>query len=624
MNATGKLLIVLTIFLIALVAWSVYLGFTGSPFDDLPPNELRAYRLRAWIEPFFELLPVAVISAIVITFSLAVTVYDLGGEGTIINRTTGSLMVVLVLGMLNAFWVLFLDPQLSTRIEEIRHRGEFIRQLESDIRRDMAIPDRREYARDRVAVYRAVLGDDANDHEVLRDFEDELGGAGSAGDTEEESIAESEVDIDDPEGDAPILSTRERTVLDLIEDAREAQNANDFFSAHYLATQAIELDNGGDLTPEARRIAAQTWEAIRSQSREIEEAAERSVFEQKMAAFEQLQLGVRGEGSPERLFEAYYRFERLHELVPDDPDVQRYRAETATALERVSFFVEDATLWANQPASYDLFFRNRGGHDGEEREFVWIGRVTNTPAGTWLYDVEVLRLSSLENDMPRIVHYAADFGLYLVDPISEEAGAAPDRTERTGRILLRAIRREGSPATEDQPVDPDNLVIPMYYSGEVLPVLEETVRLTVPLNDLMQLAGGPERVVRMPLPELLRARESFDVIGGDVSIIWREIAARSLRVFGFFAAAYWAIAISWKYRSAYLGRAPIPIYLVVPTIPVAVYLIVLILRQVLVDAMNGLMLGVEFDGTIVISVIVASILALLGAFVVLGRQSVGP
>lgn len=620
MKVTGKLLIILTVFLIALVAWSIYDGISGVAFQDLPADEFRAYRLRAWIEPFFTLLPVAVISAIVITFSLAITVYDLGGEGSLVRGTTGALVVVLLLGMLNAFWVFFLDPQLNTSIEAIRYRGRFIRQLEVDIRRDMEIPGRRDLARDRVRVYRALLGEDAEDHEMLRRFEEELGAFALDADNGADTDPDSGAGDDDS-----ILSARERSVLDLIEDAEEALESEDFFSAHYLSTQAIELDGNGDLAQQrARPIQSRAWEAIRSQSREIRQSDERDVFEKKMAAFEALQLGARGAGSPERLIEAYYRFEELRELAPDDPDVERYRAETVAALEQVSFFVEDAAFWATQPAEYDLFFVNRGSHGEEPLEFVWISRTVITPVGIWLYDIEVLRLSIVDGASAGIVHYRSDFGRYLVDPVYDQDGPAPEREDRTGRIVLLGIRRNGPVGTMEQPVDPENVVLPTYYSGGPLTALEETIQLGVPLNDLLRLAGGPERVVRMPLPTLLEARDSFRTIGGNESIIWREIAERILRVFGFFVAAYWAIAFSWKYRSVYLGRAPIPVYLFIPVIPVAVYLILSIGRHVLVGALNGLMLGAGSDVTIVITVIVVSILAVLGAFVVLGRQSAGP
>lgn len=623
MNATGKFLVVLAVCIVALGAWAVYDGIASAAFENLPADAAGAYRTRAWIDPFFDLLPVATISAIVIAFSLAITAYDFGGEGTMFSRARGPLLVILFLGMLNTFWILFLQPYVDQRIDDIQYRGQFIRQLTLDIERDLSIPDRREVARDSVMLYRAILGDDAEDDETLRGFEEQLGldgtaaygTAGESSPTADDAGGESS----DPE-ETSALSPRERSVRDLIDDAKTAYNEGDFFLAHKYASQAIELDQEEAFVSESRPLQSQAWEAIRARSREIVDKDDRDFFAAKMNAFEALQQGVRGAGSPQSLFEAYYAFEELYEINPDDNDVIRYRAETAAALERVSFFVEDAVLWADRAATYDLFFLNRD--EGDLLEFVWVTRIVSTHEGSWLYDIEVLRLSGLDSDTPEVVHYSADYGKFLVDPPDTSSGPAMDRAERTDRIMVRAIRRDGLPDLADGGLNPENIVPPVYYAGEPGSVVDEMIVLSIPFPDLMRLAGGPERAVRLPFPTLLGTRASLMAIGSDASLVWRELAARSVRIFGFFIAAYWAIALSWKYRSNYLGRAPILVYFVLPVIPIAVYQIVLLTRRVLLMALDGLMAGLDFDLSILIVVIAISILALLGVFVALGRQPI--
>ena len=592
MNATGKFLIVLTVFLLVLAAFAVYEGIARSAHEMVPESSAGAYRWRGWIEPFFDLLPVAVVSACIVAFSIAITAYDLGGSGVLLSKARPALLVNIILGSINTFWVAYLQPQIDLSLEEINNRGRFLEQLAVDAEMYIAT-GRLVLAHDRVSIYRAVLGENADGDNTLRTLEEQLQirereyGGDAIGVSERTAEERDRVSDVDPTG---------QDARDLLARAGAAFEEGDYFSAHYFASQVIELDRP-DFARRARELQANAMNAITDLSREIDEADERDLFRRKLTAYETLQRGKRG--SPESVIEAHYLFEELYRIAPNDPDVERYRAETAVALADVAFFVEEAEIHVRLPAVYELFFLNR--NEADVLEFFWAARIVHAREGTWLYDVEILRISGLLEDSPQIVHYGADYAK-LID----------------GRVVLRAIRREGVPGDEA------NRIHPVYYRGESRSAIDEMIDLTLPLSDLTRFAGGVERAVDLPLPALLQARSQFEAIGRDPRLIWEEISNRTLRIFGFFIVSFWALAIAWRYRSMYLGRAPLLVYAVIPVVPLVVRHVILLSRRIASHVVGGLLRVVEPVPIVVIILCVVSIVALIGAFFSLARQSIRP
>ncbi len=618
MKATGKFLVVLSLFLLVAAAWAVYQGVAGGAFVDIPERALSAYRVRAWIDPFFSLLPVALCSAIIVAFSFAITGYDLNGEGSLLSQARGPLTIILVLGSLYTFWVLFLAPFQNQRLQEELYEARFVSRLLTDAERALREDGDLRRVEDRVLLARALLGDDAADDAQLRELEATLGLDAN----EPEQPDDRGRSDGDSTGELSENSVRtlDEEVLILIAEAESAFTANDFFTAHYRASEAIRLAGESDLTPRARELQSLSWNAIESRSREQSESDERQFFRDKLAAYEALQRGLRSTRSAMDVIDAYYRFLDLSAEHADDPDVERYFAETLEALETVSFFREEAREWVGYDGVNEVFFVNRD-EDGV-REFVWIARIVGTFDGTWLYDVEVLRIEGSVDDSRVIAHYGADYGRF----VRNDRGIGEE--DSLGWIILRAIEREPArsvvSAAGRQEIDLEQSVTgPQYYIGERGDALDEMIQLSIPLDDVVQLAGGPARAVNLPFPALFSALRTYTVLGGDVVVVWREIAARIVRVFAFFIGAYWVVALAWRYRSLYIARAPVPVFIALPLVPVGVHQIVFLIRPYLLRATDGLMtVAVSQEPYVVVAILLISIGALLGALFALARQRV--
>jgi hypothetical protein len=589
-NANAKFAVVLLVFLLIVIAFAGYQSIADATPDRTPDTAIGPMRWRGWIDPFFSLLPIAVASATVVSFSFAISAYDLGGSGSLLQRVRVPLIVILLLGSLSTLWYSYFESRVTMTMERLENQARFLEQLLEDAER-FTDTGRLDLASDRIALYRSISGDDA-DTTSVNQLESRLNDAMRDREIEESGLAPEETGVERvSDADGTGLNASE-----MIDRAKDAYASGDYFTAHYNASRALEL-NPGPHEAEARRIQSEAMNAIESQSRELEEADDVKRFDRKITAYESLQLGK--QGSPERIIDAYYLFEALYRDYPDDEDVIRYRAETAEQLENVAFFVEEANEFAFHEADYELFFRN--GYNDDSTEFVWIHRVVDLREGTWFYDIEVMRISEIGAEEPMIDHYGADYGKLIGD-----------------RILLRAIRRD------DADADTTPRVSPTYYQGKPRPAIEEMIELTVPLASLMRLAGGPQRAVALPLPTLVRVLNDIREIGRSEALIWRELAHRIVRIVGFFVISIWSIAIAWRYRSQSLGRPPIIVLCAVSLVPIVVYLCVNVARTVVFDSIDGLLVS-GLSGQVVVTIVaVVSALAVVAAFFDIGRQSVEP
>ena len=381
------------------------------------------------------------------------------------------------------------------------------------------------------------------------------------------------------------------SVPELIRRAQRALDAGNFYTAHYYASLAA--DYGENPREDALRLRSQALNAIEDGIRQREELEERSLFRDKLTAY---QLMQRGDTDDRALVEAYYRFQELQEIAPNDPDVTRYARMVEERLKEISFFVDEAVDALVFPARRNVVFRND--RSTEFSELISAGRIIDAPGGTFLYDVEVLRRGDQN------VHFRVPYG------------------KRIGTMLvLRAMVRSGD--TDSDRVD-EYVVAPRYLQGEAdRDQLGEVIPLQPEADQLLLVAGGLETLDALSIPGLLRAPAAYDAAGHVVAPVHAELIYRIIRIVGFFVVAFYSISIGWRHRSGYIGRPPILVLLLIPLLPWATGWVIALVRSITDSVLRALVINGASTATVMI-VTGVMLVALLMAIASTARQTVEP
>ncbi len=323
----------------------------------------------------------------------------------------------------------------------------------------------------------------------------------------------------------------------LVKKAQACFDREDFFSAHYYASQAQAID---PRRADAPRLAARAWQKIVGAEPPAADRKAAALFREKRDAYTLL------ESDP---VAAYYRFMDLAARFPNDADVARYLAESAAKAQKTSFFREEVEEAAARPGARDVLFFNPAGPDAVEA--VLIGRMIDAGRqGVYVMDVEALRMRTSGEVL---WHLRAPYGRINESP--DPGGGAGPRRE----VILLAIDRE----------DRTRRSGPVYLAGS-RPAAERNILPVAPsVREMSALAGGAAGISAMGLPELWRLRGPLASLGVPRQSIETEIVMRAFMPFAFLTLAFLALALGWAFRVRAAGRPPVAALLFVPLVPAA-------------------------------------------------------
>ncbi|MGI5174434.1 hypothetical protein H0R92_12665 [Treponema sp. OMZ 840] len=229
------------------------------------------------------------------------------------------------------------------------------------------------------------------------------------------------------------------SVMMLLEKARTAFAAKNFFDAHYYAWWGLKLagdndENSGNL----RRLAVESWNIISSWSGfETDEAAR--IFLKKREGYAAL---IEGD-----VLSAYYIFLDLYAINDFDPDIRRFYKLSIEALLRQYFFIDETQNLAFFEDFKNVTFRLK--HPDGKTDVINIGGVT-TVAKTDNF-VKYLRNYSCLSYAPD-GHLISSMSVPYAKLIGQQAGSLGiDFVKRTGvqepetyvpQLLLTSIDRK--------------------------------------------------------------------------------------------------------------------------------------------------------------------------------------
>jgi len=379
-----------------------------------------------------------------------------------------------------------------------------------------------------------------------------------------------------------------RESYELLEMAQSYYEREDYFSAHYYANLAYQIDPN---SRDARRLAAKAREMIASKDLSKLDVEEMRLYERKREGYEYF---IKGE-----YLKAYHVFRELQDIYPQDADVISYLNKSEERLSRETFFLDEAEQIDTLPGATELLFVNY--REEDEREIVFIGKLAGIDAGIFCKDIEVLRFSA----QGLLYHYYAPYGklrdgtlnLHGVDRIAGDREAIP--REAVPRYLSGAtrLRRERLPYMLS--VEPNLEQLPTLKGGKAASASAESLGFFA----------------------LWQARRQIASYGYLESSISAEILRRLLLPFSFLVLCLLSVAVGWRFQARFFARLHWILFVFMPLFPiVAISLTGLYLHaQKILLAFVLLRLG--FSISLIVFLVLQGLLLLISMIILAGQRT---
>jgi hypothetical protein len=306
-----------------------------------------------------------------------------------------------------------------------------------------------------------------------------------------------------------------------------------YFDAHWLATVAERLAKPG--SPEAvnaSRLAGRAWNAVQSLAPSARESRLYSIFRLKQSGYEAMVSGD--------WIRAYYIFQELSGLSPEDPDAANFFTQSERGAREIAFFIDEIEAAAGETLTGAVFSLS-------------MERVNGRPGRG------VLRFSGLSG----FPDYAYGIGLEFMSfdgegrPVSRlEAPYAKILPMRLGDrpralVLMQALDRH----------DRNRRWEPVWTAGSA-PAAGTQLLLDISYEDFLLLSQVRRGVGNLQMGELFAAARTLGSGGYIPEVFEAEMINRLSVPLFFFPMAILSIVIGWRYRAKKRPR-----YLFIPMLP---------------------------------------------------------
>lgn len=509
---------------------------------------------RTWAE-FLSLAPVAQAWAALLTYAWAIPMARTETGPASFTLFTGSIALVLVLGLIFAVAYLVWQPQARARVNELEYTSTLADALlvsaeEAELRQDYSA------AEIDLSQYLMLVGEDPDVQSRLNQFRNQI-------DLDRPASGES----DSRASGIPDGASAES----LIDRAESARAREDYSTAHYMATLALAVDSENET---AARLAAEALARLESLSADIEEATALELFRSKQHAKRLINQA--------RPIEAYYLLVSLDQMYPRDIDVDRYLSIASDLVQDQAVFRDEVEQALIRPGVLDVVFVNRS--DAERTELVAIGKLVQTASGIYAQQVDAIEFTSSGRTTYQVTSRYAK----LVD----------------GHFVFTIVDR----GLQERIVEPQ---VTVGQATRQNPGLLELRPQPGELSLIAELSRNPEAATLASLLEGPDLLEQYGVLTTPLRV---ELLLRFVAPVSFVAFTIFAIGLGWRFRSKYIHMPPFPTLLVVPAsalVLLPLYEMILYLQRVIFSAV---LLSAGFVLALVLVILVQALILLFVLF----------
>ncbi|MCL2412061.1 MAG: hypothetical protein FWC97_10515 [Treponema sp.] len=364
--------------------------------------------------------------------------------------------------------------------------------------------------------------------------------------------------------------------------SRVAFNEMRFFDAHWLANLAMRLaPNGSAQEVLAAQLASEAWNMITVQAP--------SRREEQLFRFHNMKIAGYQAMNAERWIEAFYIFQELLSLTPDDPDVRNFLTISRRNAVQTAFFIDELNLSLGEIINGALF--SLPIENG--RAVVRFSTLTISPDVAYGIDMEYMEFDANNRLLASVVsRYVKMLPITLND-------------RQQILVLTHALDRDNE----------ENAVTSVWLYGYA--IHPTFFILDISFEDFLLASHIRQGLPNIQIIELFNAAARLGAAGYIPQIFHAEILNRFGIVVFFLPIAIFTIVIAWRYRAKKK-----PHYLIIPMffiLPVVFHAFVHLYRAVFNTMGIWLILSAGFLPALIIFIVILTALLFI-SLIVLSAQ----
>ena len=381
---------------------------------------------------------------------------------------------------------------------------------------------------------------------------------------------------------------------DAIEKGEVALREGRFFDAHWLATLGRRIAREG--SPEeaaASRLASLAWNEIQNLQPTAAELHAHALYRLKMSGYQAM---VSGEW-----IRAFYIFQELVELSPNDPDALNFLEISDAETRKVAFFIDEMEVSPGETltnAVFSLPWEQESWQQGSGLGGRLVMRVTSlssTPDVAYGIGLEFMVFNS---DAHLLLSLEAPYAKFL--PIVLD-------NQHKVLVMMRALDRHDSERYRE-PLWSASTGVPIGGSG-IYHAGSAQVTLNVSYETFLMLSQMRQGLPSMQFSELYAAKDISLEAGYIPEVFEAEILNRLGACLFFLPMAVIAIVIGWNFRA--IRRPRYFFALSLPLLPVVFNVIVYLCRTILSIVGTSLIFAVGFSAAFPLFIGILSVCFLL-------------
>jgi len=364
------------------------------------------------------------------------------------------------------------------------------------------------------------------------------------------------------------------------EDAKEHGR---YFDAHWLATLGGRLAvSGSPEAANAARLASEAWNKIESQAPSRREENRYSLYELKLSGYEAM--------NSSDWIQAFYIFQELTALTPDDPDAKNFLAASERGARENAFFIDEMELSLGEILTGAVFsLPHRNG-----RSVLRFTNLSTSKDFAFGMNFEYMEFDALSRPLASV---RSQYAKLLPVIINEKQQI---------KVLTHAISRyDKDRGWEDE-----------WLLGEKTPT---GVILDISFDDFLLLSDVRHGLANLQIDELFAASRRLGSAGYISQIFEAEVLNRIGSVVFFLPMAIFVITIGWRYRTK--AKPRYLFILLLPVLPVVFHGFVFMYRTILNNLGIWLVISFGFSAALTFFVVALAIILFISMIVLAAQHS---
>ncbi len=499
-----KNIIVLSFILIFSLIVCLIIGFVLNVPFEVSKNSVFLYKILTGLELFVKYLPVFIIAAFILTFSVH---FGHHCEGSIVRFSQAmverfkkimifSLMLTFIITMSNEVFGTLINRKKQSIIESQKILNEYLK-VGNNLFNNGYYERAKRYGN--VALTLQPNSKEAVDLIDRAEVEIQRNENSNLRFKIYESVEEAE------KVDKVVINPEQiNEVYSYYLKAKDAYDKKEWFNAHFFAETGISLATPKDPNLEdLKKISNSAWNNL-GEYHNLEKNEEQQIFDKKYEGY--LALVQKDD------LKAYYLFKQLYmssRQMQSDPDVKFYLEIAENRVNEKSFFIDETFELESFENANDIYFACNY-KDGTKDLVYFKGMTCVQETGNsvqYLRDLTIITIDNEGNFYRKMnVPYAKVLPVSVknIPPSVKQLMGIEDDVESIPYLMLKSIERERE----------NSEVFPVYtYSDGSVGNKPEYLLLSMPYEHFLMLENFKNNVTSIPLPQLLKLAKISEQYG---------------------------------------------------------------------------------------------------------------